>query len=90
MEQSKIIDTLETYWLVCSGLLFCPVLFLLNTMSLVLWNILCWNIRGVNSEPKCLALRNKIDESNCSIVCLQETKKRSLIILFEEMMPEKI
>ena len=44
-------------------------------MSSLLWNILCWNIRGINSESKCLALHKKIDESNCSIVCLQETKK---------------
>mgnify|MGYP000873743625 CR=1 FL=1 len=40
-----------------------------------MWNILCWNIRGLNASSKCDALRNKIDESNCSIVCLQETKK---------------
>lgn len=46
-------------------------------MSNVLWNILCWNIRGMNSEVKCLALRNKIDEAGCQIVCLQETKKES-------------
>lgn len=44
-------------------------------MSSILWNILYWNMRGMNSDAKCLALRNKIDESNCSIVCLQETKK---------------
>lgn len=46
-------------------------------MSTTLWNILCWNLRGMNDDNKCLALRNKIDESNCSIVCLQETKKES-------------
>lgn len=44
-------------------------------MSSVLWNILCWNVRGLNSDNKCLALRNKIDEAACSIVYLQETKK---------------
>lgn len=44
-------------------------------MLSVSWNILCWNVHGLNSDPKCLALRNKIDESNCSIICLQETKK---------------
>lgn len=46
-------------------------------MSSILWNILCWNVRGLNTDVKCLALRNKIDEANCSIVCLQETKKES-------------
>lgn len=52
-------------------------------MSSLLWNIVCWNICGLNSDNKCLALRNKIDETGCSIVCPQETKKgefgRSLI-----------
>ena len=39
------------------------------------WNILCWNIRGLNDPSKWPALRNKLEESNASIVCLQETKK---------------
>ena len=39
------------------------------------WNILCWNIRGVNYQVKWDAIRQKIDESACSIVCLQETKR---------------
>jgi hypothetical protein len=34
------------------------------------WNILCWNIRGINSESKWDTLRNKIDESAASIICL--------------------
>ena len=33
-----------------------------------------WNICGLNATRKCDAMRNKIDESNCLIVCLQETK----------------
>ena len=39
------------------------------------WNILNWNIRGINSEDKWLALRQKIDESDCNILSLQETKR---------------
>jgi hypothetical protein len=39
------------------------------------WNILCWNIRGINNKEKWDALRNKIEESACAIVCIQETKK---------------
>ena len=38
------------------------------------WNILCWNITGLNVVDKHDAVRNKIEESGCSIVCLQETK----------------
>lgn len=37
--------------------------------------ILCWNIRGINSNQKWLALREKIAETSCSIICLQETKR---------------
>lgn len=39
------------------------------------WNVLCWNIRGINSEKKHLAIRNAIDLSGCSVICLQETKR---------------
>jgi exonuclease III len=38
------------------------------------WNILYWNIRGLNAVDKHDAVRNKIKESGCSIICLQETK----------------
>lgn len=41
------------------------------------WNILCWNIRGLNVSDKWDAIRNKIDESSCSIVCIQETKREN-------------
>ena len=40
-------------------------------------NILCWNIRGINDSRRWDAVRNKIEESSCSIICLQETKKES-------------
>lgn len=46
------------------------------------WNILCWNIRGLNASDKWDAVRNKIDESSCSIVCLQETKRDYIDIAF--------
>lgn len=42
-------------------------------------NILCWkwNIRGMNSEDKWRSIRGKVEESKCSIICLQETKRAS-------------
>ena len=43
--------------------------------SFVNWNVLCWNIRGLNSGDKHLALSNAIAASGCSVLCLQETKK---------------
>lgn len=38
-------------------------------------NTLVWKIRGINSQAKWDALRDKISESAASIVCLQETKR---------------
>ena len=42
------------------------------------WNILNWNIKGMNSEQKWLALRQKIEESDCAIFYLQETKREEI------------
>jgi exonuclease III len=42
-----------------------------------LWHILCWNIRGLNGDEKCNALRDKIEECAASVICLQETKMQS-------------
>jgi exonuclease III len=47
---------------------------LVNRMNR-LWFILSWNIRGINSPEKWPLIRNKIEESNASIICFQETKK---------------
>jgi hypothetical protein len=41
------------------------------------WNILDWNIRGINSQARWNDIRQRIDETNCNILCLQETKRES-------------
>jgi exonuclease III len=41
------------------------------------WMVLDWNVKGLNDKDKRLAVYNKIEESNCSVVCLQETKCHS-------------
>ena len=54
------------------------VLMLLGQFIIIMnrsWNMLCWNVRGINAAEKWLLIRNKIDESNCDIFCFQETKK---------------
>jgi hypothetical protein len=38
------------------------------------WKVLCWNVRGLNSDKHQRALRSKIEESQCSIICIEETK----------------
>jgi hypothetical protein len=42
------------------------------------WKVLNWNIRGLNTPSKCNAVRSKIEESDCSIFCIQETKIQTI------------
>lgn len=46
------------------------------------WNILCWNVRGLNDKEKWDHLRNKIQESNAHIIFLQETKRETFDLRF--------
>ena len=46
------------------------------------WNILCWNVHGLNSDKKLLASSNAISVSECAIVCVQETKIPVIILAF--------
>lgn len=39
------------------------------------WNILKWNVRGINSSIRWNDIRQKINESSCSIMTFQETKR---------------
>lgn len=59
--------------------LMATLCFLMNTHD---WNILCWNIRGLNGSRKWDAVRDKIKESATSVICLQETKKESVDMSF--------
>jgi exonuclease III len=42
------------------------------------WQILCWNIRGLNDSNKWDVVRSKVEESACVVFCLQETKKQDV------------
>lgn len=46
----------------------------MSRLSLRKWRLLCWNVCGLNSENRQREVRSKIDESECDIICLQETK----------------
>jgi exonuclease III len=39
--------------------------------------VFCWNVRGLDSESRQRDVRLKIEESDCDIICLQETKCES-------------
>ena len=56
------------------------------------WNVLCWNVRGINDSDKWDAIRYKIEESNASIFCLKETKKKNLLTsdLFENLLQKDL
>jgi exonuclease III len=40
-----------------------------------IWRVMDWNIRGINSQERWDDISNKINESNCNIICMQETKR---------------
>ena len=46
------------------------------------WNVLVWNIRGINSNDKLLAIRNAIETCGCDVICLQETKRMHFDLAF--------
>jgi exonuclease III len=46
------------------------------------WKVLCWNVRGLNAKEKWEAIRDKITESGCDVICLQETKRQSFDVQF--------
>ena len=48
-----------------------------TTSWLLDWKVLDWNVRGLNDKDKRLLVYNKIEESQCAIICLQETKRES-------------
>src|SRR3954464_13659961 len=58
--------------------MFSTLIFSMDTYSTRNWNVLCWNVRGLNSNAGQRAVREKIDESQCSIICIQETNGPSI------------
>jgi exonuclease III len=52
-------------------------LFIMSSANHRTWNLLNWNVRGLNTYDKCNAVRAKIKESSCNIICIQETKRAS-------------
>ena len=74
-------------WCLISGAIYIFVSMNSTNRS---WNILNWNIRGMNSQDKWLALRQKIDESDCNILCLQETKRQNLDLAYiQKICPQR-
>lgn len=76
----------SVFWLTeprLQGLLHIPAFTLyiyrpMDSRSTRSWHVLCWNVRGLNSDHRQCAVRNKIDESLAIVVCLHETKMQSI------------
>lgn len=64
--------------LLCSvdlGILLCCLLCLVSSME---YNILNWNVRGINNPAKRRAILMFLAEHQCNIVCLQEVKMSAI------------
>jgi exonuclease III len=46
------------------------------------WKVLCWNVRGLNANKKWDAIRDRISESNCDVICMQQTRRQSFDMAF--------
>jgi hypothetical protein len=68
---------------ICTRASYLLSLFIMNQNQFVKsWNVLCWNIRGLNAKNKWESLRNKFLESNCDIISIQETKRHNVDLTF--------
>jgi exonuclease III len=41
-------------------------------------DVVSWNVRGLNSGARCLAVHEMLADTICQIACLQETKLQSI------------
>ena len=53
------------------------------------WNVLNWNIRGLNDAAKQRAVKAKIEESACDVLCLQKTKMESVSPFLKKVAPKR-
>ena len=58
----------------CATRLYYLLIDVLTSNACKSWNVLCWNVRGLNSDARQRAVRQKLDESQCAVACFQETK----------------
>ena len=62
----------------CSNLSLLPLIVIMDSSNNNGFSkILFWNVRGINSQEKWDAIKDKINESACQVLCLQETKRET-------------
>ena len=70
-----VVSFWELGLLLCIRQICCNLIVLfMNSQQSRVWRVLCWNVRGLNGDARHRALRSKIEESQATIVCIQETK----------------
>jgi len=48
----------------------------MNNQNHRFWKVLCWNVRGINSDEKWNPIKNTIIEAGCDVFCFHETKRQ--------------
>ena len=72
---------------VCCTLFGCLLAYARSYPDFLQWlhnprKVLNWNIRDLNSPDKWLHIQNNIEESGCTVVCFEGTKKEHINIPF--------
>lgn len=62
-----------------------PAMLSMNQSSVIninsrAWNVLCWNVRGINDKEKWNSIRNKIEESGANIFFAFRRLREKLLI----------
>lgn len=62
-------------------------LVIMNQNSTRIWNVLCWNVRGLNAVRKWDYERNKVVEANYDVVCFQKKKETFDTTFIRKVLP---
>lgn len=74
MVKSMVAFRIKSVAATTSSLLLLPFFMSMNQKRS--WKVLCWNVRGVNSEDKWDPIRDTVRDACCDIFCFQETKRQ--------------
>jgi hypothetical protein len=66
------------------------VFYIMDTTKIKTWNVLNWNIRGLNVVDKRNAVRAKIEESACATFCLKKPRCRALTTHWPGKWPQNV
>lgn len=74
---------LRVHSILCHIVILSPsYMLVMNSTNTCEWKVLCWNVRGLNSDWKWDSIRDKIAASACDVICFQDTKNESFDLNF--------